>query len=428
MPIASSLSTRPTWQLTAWLVLAAFSTYFCMYAFRKPFTAGTFEGLTLWGIDYKILLVSAQVFGYAASKGLGIKIISETRPHQRAGRILLLIGLSEVALVAFALVPPPYNWVLLFFNGLPLGMVYGLVFGVLEGRRITDLLGAGLCLSFIVASGVVKSVGRWLIVDVGLTEFWMPAVAGLLFVPLLLVSVWMLRVSPAPSAADEAARTPRVPMTAADRVRFFRRLAPGLLALVVIYVLISILRDVRDNFAVEIWRELGVNDAGVFTVTESWVGVVVTVLVGLLFVIRNNRTAFQANLLFVGAGSLLVPLATWLFERGTLTPLGWMIGVGTGIYLAYVPYNGMLFERLIAVLREKANVGFLFYIADFAGYLGSVAVLLVKNFGDAEVSWLQFYTRFAYAVPLVSAAMLLFSWGYFARKLAVKPATVAEGV
>jgi hypothetical protein len=35
--------------LMLWASLAAFCTYFCMYAFRKPFTAGTFEGMTVWG-------------------------------------------------------------------------------------------------------------------------------------------------------------------------------------------------------------------------------------------------------------------------------------------------------------------------------------------------------------------------------------------
>lgn len=416
--LTQTLQRRPPWVLTAYLTTAAFVCYFCLYAFRRPVTAGTFEGLSLWGVDYKIILVIAQVFGYATSKGLGIKIISETKPHQRAGRILLLVAMAELALLGFALVPPPYNWPFLFLNGLPLGMGYGLVFGFLEGRRVTDLLGAGLCMSFIVASGVAKSVGRWLIVSVGLSEFWMPVVAGLLFVPPLLVAVWMLKNAPPPTAADEAARTPRVPMTAASRRRFFWSLAPGLVALVGIYVLVSILRDVRDNFAVEIWRELGVTNPGIFTVSETWVGVIVTVLVGLLFLIKDNRRAFQVNLLFIGLGTLVVPLATWAFGQGWLSPLGWMIGVGLGIYLAYVPYNGMLFDRLIALLPDRANVGFVLYVADFAGYMGSVAILLVKNFGNADVSWLRFYTVFAYVAPLLSIVMLAYAGVYFRRKLA----------
>jgi hypothetical protein len=43
----------------------------------------------------------------------------------------------KVALVLFGLTPPPYNALWLFFNGIPLGMVFGLVTGVLEGRRHT---------------------------------------------------------------------------------------------------------------------------------------------------------------------------------------------------------------------------------------------------------------------------------------------------
>lgn len=417
MPTLSAPRPLPRWALTAWLALAAFCCYFSAYAFRKGVTAGTFAGLTLWGVDYKIVLVIAQVFGYAASKGIGIKAISETRPEQRARRILLLIGVSELALVGFALVPPPYNWPFLFFNGLPLGMIYGLVFGFLEGRRVTDLLGATLCMSFIVASGVVKSVGRWLVDGVGLSEFTMPAVAGLLFVPPLLLSVWALRAAPPPDAADVAARAPRPPMTAADRRRFFRALAPGLLPLVGIYILVSVLRDVRDNFSVEIWRELGVTTPGVFAVSEAWVGVVVTAAIGLLFLIKNNRRAFHANLLFIGAGALLTAGATWAFGQGWISPLSWMVGLGLGIYLAYVPYNGMLFDRLIALLPERANVGFVLYLADFAGYLASVVVMLVKNFGDVQVSWLRFYTGFAYGASGLALLMLVVAWVYFRGKL-----------
>jgi hypothetical protein len=65
---------RGLW-LSAWCVLAAFGTYFCMYAFRKPFTAAGFQDTTVWGLDYKTVLVTAQVLGYTFSKFLGIKVV-----------------------------------------------------------------------------------------------------------------------------------------------------------------------------------------------------------------------------------------------------------------------------------------------------------------------------------------------------------------
>ena len=138
----------------------AFALYCSMYAFRKPFTAGVFEGLALWGIDYKILLISVQALGYMLSKFMGIKIVSEMSPQKRAFAILGLIGLSWASLLLFAVVPYPYHSAFLFLNGLPLGMIWGLVFSYLEGRRNTELLGAGMSASFIVSSGLVKSLGR----------------------------------------------------------------------------------------------------------------------------------------------------------------------------------------------------------------------------------------------------------------------------
>ena len=136
-------------------------------------------------VEYKIALVIVQVLGYALSKVIGIKVISEMPPRRRASAILILIGGAELALVLFALIPAPWNIACLFLNGLALGMIWGLVFGFLEGRRLTELLGAILCASFIVSSGVVKSVGESVMLAGWANEYWMPAVTGLLFTPLV---------------------------------------------------------------------------------------------------------------------------------------------------------------------------------------------------------------------------------------------------
>ena len=73
-------------------MLAAFGTYFCMYGFRKPFTAATYGDETIAGVGLKTVLVTAQVLGYSISKFIGIKVISEMPPGSRAKT---LIGLVE---------------------------------------------------------------------------------------------------------------------------------------------------------------------------------------------------------------------------------------------------------------------------------------------------------------------------------------------
>ena len=197
--------------------LAAFGTYFCMYAFRKPFTVATFEGLTFAGMDYKIVLIIAQVAGYALSKFMGIKVISELRPNQRLTYLMMLIGMAELALLFFAWTPRPYNIFFMFLNGMPLGMIWGIVFSYLEGRKVTDILGIALCASFIVSSGVVKSVGMFAMQYMGVTEFWMPVVTGAFFLLPLLFFGWLLERVPSPTPNDKASQVERLPMTKEDR-------------------------------------------------------------------------------------------------------------------------------------------------------------------------------------------------------------------
>ncbi len=147
---------------TAFAGLAGFAAYFSMYAFRKPFSAATFTGVPGWSfaLDYKIALVIAQVAGYALSKFIGIKVISELNPAKRASAIVILILAAQLSLLLFAVIPPPWNVAAMFLNGLPLGMIWGLVFGFMEGRRTSEVLGAAVCASFIVSSGAVKTVGK----------------------------------------------------------------------------------------------------------------------------------------------------------------------------------------------------------------------------------------------------------------------------
>ena len=51
-----------------WAVVASFGVYFCMYAFRKPFNVGLYQGLEIGNIGYKAVLIISQVAGYTLSK------------------------------------------------------------------------------------------------------------------------------------------------------------------------------------------------------------------------------------------------------------------------------------------------------------------------------------------------------------------------
>lgn len=410
------LERSPVAVFSLFAVVMAFTTYFCMYSFRKPFTAATYSGQELWFLGLKDALVLSQLIGYALSKFLGIKFVSEMPPGRRAWALIALIVWAEAALVLFAVVPNQGKVVALFLNGVPLGAVWGLVFSFLEGRRSSEILGAGLSCAYIVASGAVKSVGAALL-GYGVSESWMPAVTGACFLPLFLLTTYGLSLLPPPSAADVAARTDRVPMDRSARRAFTRRYAPGLLVLVIVYFFLTAFRDMRDNFAAEIWQELGYGDKpGVFTWSELPIALSVMLVLSLLYLVKSNRLGLMLTYGIMITGTVLVGVSTLLFDLGAISGMTWMITVGLGLYLGYVPYGCVLFDRMIAALGVVATAVFLIYLSDAAAYGGSVGVLLYKNLGQQSTSMLVFVRYLAYATSIVTTLFFAISCAYFVRR------------
>ncbi len=410
------LSRTSVFWFAAYAVIFAFTTYFCMYSFRKPFAAADYAGSEFWVFDLKNALVISQLIGYALSKFVGIRFNSELLHRHRLGALIGLILWAEAALLLFALLPPEGKVFAIFLNGLPLGAVWGIVFSFLEGRRSSELLGAGLSCSYIVASGFVKSAGKGLM-ESGVSESWMPVATGAIFLPIFLIAAYALSLLPAPSAEDVEQRSLRQPMQAQHRKDFVSTYWPGLGLLVTTYLFLTSYRDFRDNYAAEIWKEVGMGDSAViFTKTELPIAAVVMFTLGLLYLIRDNRRGLAAAYGIMIAGSLLVGISTLLFDVGWVGPTWWMTLVGLGLYMGYVPYGCVLFDRKIAALQTVATAVFLIYISDAVAYGGSVVAVLYKQLGEPQTSWLQFFRGFSYLTSAVCTIALLASATYFLRR------------
>lgn len=404
-------------QLVVVAAAAAFLSYCSIYGFRKPFTAASFDGREFAGVHYKILLVVAQVTGYALSKFIGIGVIAGLGVRHRARLLMGVALVAEVALLGFAVTPYPWNILWMFMNGLPLGMAWGLVFSYLEGRRTTDILASVLCVNFIISSGISKTAGRWLISSCQVQEEWMPFIAGMIFLPVLAVCVWIMEHLPSPSEKDKESRSARVTMSKQERKVLFRRFAPGMILLTGIYLVLTIVRDVRDNFAVEIWSDLGFGGQPVLlTTAEIPVALACLAGIGSMAGISRHYRALGVIHIMTISGALLLGSSTYLFGTGIMSPLWWMIISGSGLFLPYLLFNGILFDRLLATFKEPGNVGFLMYIADSTGYLGSAAVLFWKNFGAGRQSWLEYYQVLCYGSSIIILLLGLASWLYLSRK------------
>ena len=396
------LEAAPPWVMTAYAGSVGFAVYFCMYAFRKPFAASSFAGERFLGtgVELKTAYVVAQIVGYTLSKYLGVKVCSEITPERRARALLVLVGLAEVALL-----PPGLRAVAMVANGLPLGMVWGLVVGFLEGRRTSELLLAMLSCSFIVSSGVVKDVGR-AILRAGVSEAWMPFATGLLFFPAFVIAVALLDRIPRQTAEDAAARTERVPMMAPERVAFLRELLPGLAMLFVVYFFLTGFRDFRDNYGVEIFKELGYGTApAIFTRTEIPVAAFVMATLGALSLVKDNRRGLLSTFAVMIAGAAILGGATLLFDAGLTSGALWMLATGLGSYLVYVPFNSVLFDRMIAHTRIQGTAVFAIYVADSLGYTGSIGVQIFRDLGGgSRLAFFRGLTHFTATLALILLA------------------------
>ncbi len=394
-----------------------FAAYACIISFRKAFNVASYTGYELGGLDYKVVLIITQVGGYMLSKFYGIKFISELKRMGRGKLILLLVGISWAAWLLFAIIPPPFNFWALALNGFPLGMLWGVLFSYVEGRRATDFIGAALAVSFIFGPGLAKSAAQMVMTSWGVNEYWMPFVTALLFFIPLLLFVYLLEKIPPPDAEDVASRTQRVAMNATDRRQFVRTFFPGILLLVFIYIFVTMLREVRDGFMADMWKASGETfSAGVFAQTETLISIVILVLIASMVMIRNNMKAFMIAQIIMIAGFILSGVVTWLYLEKSVSTFTWMTLVGLGLYMTYIPYNSILFDRMIAAFRYAANVGFLIYLADSFGYLASVGVLLTKNIFRIEMNWLNFYTTLVLITSFAGVIFISCSLIYFERK------------
>lgn len=404
--------------VSLFIAVICFLTYACVYAFRKPFTIGLYlSEPKIFGVDYKNILVIAQVLGYTVSKFYGIKYVSELNKVGRGWSILFLLVCSWVPLLFFPIVSAPWNVVFLFLNGLPLGILWGIIYSFVEGRKASDFIGATMAVSFIVSSGFVKTVGKWLQLYYHFSEQWIPFYTGLVFLAPVLLLLYLLEKIPPPSTLEIEDKSVRVAMNSNERKQFFKMFSFGLVSFIIIYALLTLFRDVRDNFAADIWMELGYeNKAAIFTTTELPIALIVLVIIAAMIYVKNNKIAFLLAQCIILAGFIVCGISTLLYMNKVISGYNWIILVGLGLYMGYIPFNSILFDRMIAAFKIKGNVGYFMYLVDSFGYLASVFVIVLKGTMGISVSWTLFYKNGVLALSVIGSALSIITILYFINK------------
>ena len=360
--------------------------------------------LQVYGMDYKIAVSIIQLLGYVSAKLLGIKYISELRPEGRLKFIIGSAALSEISLIAFGVLPIPYNIVALYFNGLSLGCMWGVIFSFLEGRRTTDILASIMGVSMALSSGVAKSLGLYALNQLHVSEFWMPALIGAAAFPPLCFTGWMMTRFPRPTEADIASRSERVTLNGHQRWALFRRFMPLLILIKEDFIVCII-----DVQTISSWAFAQIDSIATFVLLAVFALLATTYNhLKVLCMLLILSTFGMGTLAFLGAteGNEHIPTTIWLFLQSLC------------LDIAYLSFQTIFFERFIACFKIKGNVGFFIITIDFVGYLGTLGLLLFKEFCASHIDWASFYNHMSLFIGVACCLSFIASLIYmiYARK------------
>jgi hypothetical protein len=135
-----------------------------------------------------------------------------------------------------------------------------------------------------------------------------------------------------------------------------------------------------------------------------------------MVLIRDSFKAFMLSHLFIAIGFIFAGLSSYLFINGLLPPVWWMTIVGLGLYMVYIPFNSVFFDRFIATFKYAGNVGFLIYLADSFGYVGSIGVLMSKEIFKVKLNWVTFFSNSVIILSILGLVLTIFSSIYFMDK------------
>ncbi len=214
-----------------------------------------------------------------------------------------------------------------------------------------------------------------------------------------------------------------------QRWSLFHRYGVGLSLLVTMYLVVTILRSILRRFCHGALARLGAPaQPATFSQSEICVALGVLLVNGCTVLVRDNRRAF-----FISLGTCsgrFLPARrrrSWADRAAWSTASASWCWLGLGLYLPYVAIHTTVFERLLAMTRDRGNIGFLMYVADAVGYLGYVAVMLLRNAMAPTDDLVDFFTAACWGAAIVSAFCLVGSWRYFGFRCAPPAQLVVAG-
>lgn len=273
---------------------------------------------------------------------------------------------------------------------------------------------------------MAKSFGLFTMNELHIDQFWMPAVIGGVTLPLLLLMGYLLERLPHPTAEDIELRNQRVTLDRNGRKALFLKYAPILSILFIANFMLLVLRDIKEDFLVDI-LDMSNQSSWLFARIDTIVTLIILGIFSLFVFFRSNIKAILSLLTLVVAGCLTLAVVSYNYGAFRPSPILWLFIQSLSLYIAYLTFQTIFFDRFIACFHIKGNVGFFIAIIDFIGYLGTVTLLGTKEFLNINLEWFALYNHMACTVGIIctvlfTAAGVLIYQRYFASKASKRQA------
>eukprot|EP01083_Nonionella_stella_P022639 62610_1 len=408
------------------LIMSIFA-YFCVYALRIPLFVSSYEGETLGQMPLKDALALAQTVGLVVGKIFSLKYSPVLKRHQWRPALNLIILGSTVSTVGLAVPNNTIRVLSIFISSVWVSPTWGIFLRYTEGRQMSDAMLASFNFSFIAASGIWRSIGSALL-NYGISQWWMPLIASSVSFCGFYICLSFLDLAPDPTVAEQAKRSKRKPASTKDQLAFCSHWWLGLLGLILMYSLFSTLRVFRDFFNPEIWQSFTKGDvpSSVYTITEIPVGLSIPLSLIFLYKVEDNTVALFGIFGYIICGCVILGVGTLLFTFEVVSGFFWMILLGFGVFMVYVPLGSIIYERLMAVSSESITMSFLSYISDLCGSSATSVLLIYRSFAPkAEDDFYRsFFEAFAYIAAISGICIMALTALYFffrIRKLDFEP-------
>lgn len=217
---------------------------------------------------------------------------------------------------------------------------------------MTDVLASLLGVSMVISSGTAKSVGLYVMDIWQVSEFWMPALIGAVALPLLALLGYALNRLPQPTEEDIALKSERETLNGRQRWELFKNFMPFLTMLFVANIAIVVLRDIKEDFLVNIIDMSGYSP-WLFTQIDSVVTLTILAIFGLMVLVKDNFKALSVLYGLIITGMMVMAFVSFGQERMGLSPVTWLFLQSLCLYMAYLTFQTIFFDRFIACFKIR---------------------------------------------------------------------------